>query len=411
MSRTDPELWYVAVTDFPSGLGSTTRARSMCRALSMIGYDVHLLIPHAIGHGRNDAVEGSVDGIPFEYLNRSTTRPSGPLAVALAKIAGNLRLIRRVIRARRRLGCAFVYNASLFDCWGVLITGRLLGIPVILDLTDEWHDPSVSLHALGVSRYLFKRLARATENVVYGLSAQVIVVSRHLERRLARYSSKTIRCPVAFDPSNYARAEPVRLAPAGEFAVIYAGSISGIEGVDVLLEAFRLVGESARRRVRLFIVGNPAHNETVQQYEAAAADLIQAGLVSFLPGVDHARYASLLRGADLLVIPRPITVGSSAGFPYKLVECIASGTPVLVTRFGDVEEYFESGVHCLTCAPGDAGALAAGIQFAMDRTTELRALAPEGQKRVRQLFAFESVAGQLRRMLEGISARGVGGPA
>ncbi len=86
------EVWYVSVTDFPRGLGSTTRARSMCQALAIAGYTTRLLIPYALGHGKNDEHEGSWQGVSFEYLNRSTTRPPTALRVALAKFRGNLTL-------------------------------------------------------------------------------------------------------------------------------------------------------------------------------------------------------------------------------------------------------------------------------------------------------------------------------
>lgn len=397
------EVWYVSVTDFPRGLGSTARARSICRALSIAGFETRLLIPHALGHGRNELTEGDAEGISFEYLNGSAVRPFGALAVAWAKLRGNVALILRMAAARRRLACVFVYNASLIDCWGVLTAGRLLGVPAVLDWSDEWYDPSAPVRAFGVARYLFKRFAKATEDVVYLGVQRVVVVSRHLERRLARHKAKTIRCAVAFDPSDFAGAEPIRLARSDEFGILYAGSVSQVEGVDILLAAFRFLGPSPGRRPRLFIVGNPAHNETIQKYERAAADLGAEGLITFLPAVDHRRYASLLRGADLLVIPRPTSVASAAGFPYKLVEYIASGVPVLVTRFGDVEEYFADGVHCLMCDPDAPGALAAGIRRAMDGDAELAEIAAAGQERVTELFTIEAVAGQLGALVHGLA--------
>ena len=128
--------------------------------------------------------------------------------------------------------------------------------------------------------------------------------------------------------------------------------------------------------------------------------MLSAGRVTFMPAVEWSRYASILKGADLLVIPRPTSVASQAGFPYKLVEYIASGAPVLVTNFGDVEEYFAGGEHCLICRADDPAALADGIRFALEHPDQMRAIARQGQKRTRELFAFESVAGQLRNLIE-----------
>lgn len=399
------EVWYVAATDFPHGLGSTARARSICRALTIAGYDTRLLIPHALGLGRNQASAGETDGIRFEYLNKSTLRPPSALAVVWAKFRANLALVRRLVRPWRRPACAFVYNASLVDCWGLLVAGRLLGVPVVLDWTDEWIDPSTPIGELGVARYLFRRLAKATERLVHREVDRVVVVSRHLEHRMGRHRPKTIRCPVAFDPLEFAKAEPIRLAQPDEFEILYAGGVSRIEGVDLLVAAVGKLDRLPTRRLRLFIVGNAVHNETIQQYEQLATESCAPGLVTFLPAVDRGRYASMLRGADLLIIPRPTSVASTAGFPYKLVEDIASGAPVLVTRFGDVEEYFADGVHCLMCDPDAPDALAAGIRRAAEDLVGLAATADRGYARVTELFAYEAVAGVLGTLVEGLPTR------
>ncbi len=391
------EVWYLAVTDFPLGMGSTARARSISRALSMAGFTVRLLIPYALGHGQNEVVSGTADGTVFEYLGGSPRRPSTALGIVLAKARGNIHVFERAVAARRRLACIAAYNATLLDCWGALLAGRLFGIPVVLDLSDDWHDPSLPIQALGRARYLFQRFALATERILYRRMAAVIVVSRRLHERAAPYAAATIMCPAVFDASPFITAPPERLADAGDFEILYAGSVSRTEGVHLLIDAVRRVRVDLR--VRLFVVGNPAHNETIEEYRALAGDLAADGTVTFLPGVDRQRYASLLRGADLLVIPRPTSSASSAGFPYKLLDFLASGTPLVVTRFGDVAQYFSDGVHCVTCAPDDAAELAGAIGAVVRRPHEARAIAYAGQQRVSELFSMQIVAAQLGQLV------------
>jgi glycosyltransferase involved in cell wall biosynthesis len=396
------EVWYVAVTDYPRGMGSTARARSICQALSLAGYDVRLLIPYALGHGDNTVLSGTADGTPFEYLRRSTRRPSTPLGVVLAKTSGNVKTFVRLLTTRRRPACIFVYNATLLDCWGSLLAGRWFGIPVVLDLSDDWHDPAAPIQALGRARYLFQRFALSSEAVLYRRMAAVLVVSRRLHDRVAPQARTTLLCPAAFDPAPFAQAVPERLAGPDEFEILYAGSISRTEGVPLLVEAVGLLA-SAGLRPRLFVVGNPAQNETIQAYRELAARVLPTGGVNFLPGVERSRYASLLRGADLLVIPRPTSAASAAGFPYKLIEFLASGTPLVVTRFGDVEHYFADGVHCRMCAPDDARALAEAIRAVVERPDEARAAAAVGQRHVGQLFSRPVVAGQLASLLASLA--------
>jgi len=399
------EVWYVAISDFPRGLGSTARARSVCTALRRAGRETRLLIPYAIGHAANDRVSGIVDGLPFEYMNGSTERPRGARRVAQAKLRFGLRFVRRLISARRSLSVVFLYNMSAIDAWPALLAARLLNIGVVLDLTDDWHDPSIGVRTLGWARYCYQLISRALEGIVFRGSDRIIVVTRYMERRLAQYAAKLVRLAMLFDADRFAHAPIVRVGGADDFTILYAGSISSVEGMHVLLES---IGRLDATRVTLHLVGNAAYGESIENYRTMARRLGVDQRVVFHPPVDRDCYASYLRGADLLVIPRTTGHASQAGFPYKLGEYLASGTPTVVTRFGDVEEYFVDRRDCLMCAPDDPAALAAALQYAIAHVRELAPLGRSGQARVRELFSFEKGASVLERLLddlEGAPAR------
>jgi glycosyltransferase involved in cell wall biosynthesis len=398
----DREAWYVAITDFPKGLGSTTRSRSICTALHLAGRRPRLLIPYAIGHGTNEHVTGVEDGVPYEYMNGSVTRPRGARRVVQAKVRASVQLSWRIWVARRRLSSVFLYNMSAFDAWPVVLMARVLHIPVVLDLTDEWHDPSIPIRHLGVARYCYQLLSRAFEGVMYRGADRILVVTRHLERRLQRHARKVRRLPMLFDPGRFERGPIERPADVVRPSICYAGSISTIEGVHILIEALARLQNGAGGRATLRIIGTPAHGDSIATYRDLAARLGVSDRIVFEPALDRDRYAATLRGADLLVIPRTTGYASQAGFPYKLGEYLAAGTPVVVTRFGDVEEYFVDRRHCFMCAPDDPEALASMMRHALEHAEEAGAVSRGGQARVRALFAFDQVAGVLDAMLREI---------
>jgi len=171
----DREVWYVAITDFSKGLGSTTRSRSICTALRIAGRRPRLLIPYAIGHGTNEQVTGVEDGLPYEYMNGSTTRPRGARRVVQAKVRASIQLAFPLWAARRRVSSVFLYNTSAFDAWPVLLAARVLRVSVVLDITDEWHDPSIPIRHLGFARYCFQLLSRASEGVMFRGVDRIIV--------------------------------------------------------------------------------------------------------------------------------------------------------------------------------------------------------------------------------------------
>jgi glycosyltransferase involved in cell wall biosynthesis len=206
-----------------------------------------------------------------------------------------------------------------------------------------------------------------------------------------------------FDPAPFEQGPASRLSPPDEYAVVYAGSISRTEGVPALIQAFAALAPELRERARLWIIGNTAHGETLDEYRRQASEAGIESRASFLPPLDRQSYAAHLRGADLLVIPRTTGFASQAGFPYKLGEYLASGTPVLVTRFGDVEEYFVSRRDCLMCAPDSAAALSAALEDALRDLEGARAIGAAGQRRARELFSFEQTGGRLDALLSQIA--------
>jgi glycosyltransferase involved in cell wall biosynthesis len=396
---TDQEVWYVAITDFPKGLGSTTRSRSICTALRLAGRRPRLLIPYAIGHAANELVAGVEDGVPYEYMNGSVTRPRGARRVVQAKIRASVQLTRRLWVRRRDVSSVFLSKMSAFDAWPVLLTARALRIPIVLDMTDEWHDPSIPIRHLGIARYCYQLLSRALEGVMFHGANRILVVSRHFERRLERHAPKVRRLPMLFDPGRFEQGPVERPVGVSGPSIVYAGSVSTIEGVHILIEALASLRDGAAGRAALRIIGAPAHGESIEIYREQAARLGVSDRIVFQPALDRDRYAATLRGADLLVIPRTTGYASQAGFPYKLGEYLASGTPVVVTRFGDVEEYFVDRRDCFMCAPDDPESLASMMHFALEHAEDARRMGKGGQVRVRELFAFEQVAGVLDEML------------
>lgn len=396
---TDQEVWYVAITDFPKGLGSTTRSRSICTALRLAGRRPRLLIPYAIGHATNELVTGVEDGVPYEYMNGSVARPRGARRVVQAKLRASVQLTRRLWVGRRGVSSVFLSKMSAFDAWPVLLAARVLRIPIVFDMTDEWHDPSIPIRHLGLARYCYQLLSRAFEGVMFYGADRILVVSRHFERRLQRHARKVRRLPMLFDPGRFERGPVERPAGASGPSILYAGSISTIEGVHILIEALARLPDGAASRATLRIIGAPAHGESIETYRDQATRLGVSDRIVFQPALDRDRYAATLRGADLLVIPRTTGYASQAGFPYKLGEYMASGTPLVVTRFGDVEEYFVDRRDCFMCAPDDPEALASMMQFALEHAEDARRIGKGGQLRVRELFAFEQVAGVLDEML------------
>jgi teichuronic acid biosynthesis glycosyltransferase TuaC len=168
--------------------------------------------------------------------------------------------------------------------------------------------------------------------------------------------------------------------------ILFVGFVNFTKGVDVLLQAMRLLLER-RPRARLVLVGGGFYRDTHRQTERLrrlAVDLALEDHVEFAGMKSPDEVAARMRESALLVLPsRRETFGS------VLVEALACGTPVVATRCGGPEDIVNEGTGLLV-PPENAPALAEAMAHVLAHReeydpSELRAYALER-------FSWERVA-------------------
>lgn len=144
------------------------------------------------------------------------------------------------------------------------------------------------------------------------------------------------------------------------FHVVFAGQLSELNGVTLLLDALRLI-ENPDLRVTILGGGEFAHD--VRKAVAKDSRLCYRGRVS------HDEVLETYAEADLLVNLRRTHYRTHRYvFPSKVVECLSTGRPLLTTSTGHVDSEFGDFVFKLVSETPEALAQA---------LTDLMAMAPE----------------------------------
>ncbi|MFQ5766358.1 MAG: glycosyltransferase family 4 protein [Acidobacteriota bacterium] len=158
--------------------------------------------------------------------------------------------------------------------------------------------------------------------------------------------------------------------------LLYVGRLSAEKGLDVLLEAIRIMAASGGRRPSLSVVGDDYHGGTygnrfrrlVEQRRLGDAVEL-AGHVPYGPDLFH-----WYDTHDLLVLP-----SYTEGFPQVIFEAQMRGLPVVATAVGGIPGVIESGRNGLLVPPGDPQALADAMQRILADPALARRLAEEAQ--------------------------------
>jgi glycogen(starch) synthase len=273
---------------------------------------------------------------------------------------------------QRRLGAALdrirpdvvsVWNMGAMSL-GLLTTVAARGIPMVLNVCDDWLVYGPRLDAwtrLFSDRPRLARATRALARVPTGPPdldrvGPACFVSAFTRDRARAWSRWDVPCSTVvfsgIEPREFPVTAPVE-REGWDWRLLYVGRLDERKGLETLLAAMPRLPSAAS----LDVLGRGPESY-LTRLRARAAELGVADRVRFAVA-DRAALHEWYRAADAFVFP------SEWDEPFGLVpvEAMACGTPVVATGTGGSAEFLADGVNCLLYPPGDAG----GLVQALDR--------------------------------------------
>lgn len=245
-----------------------------------------------------------------------------PLKSLLAGAIAALRLLAWCWRRRSEPKLVLSFNLSdppgLFT-WAAARLGRARLVGWVLDL----HEPGGL-----VPDTLRRRLDLAMHRWLIPRLDGLVVVADRIAHDFAP-GKRYLRIEAGVDAGPFSTPPPPRDGTADCFDVVLAGSLVAFNGVELALDAFALLPGNGWR---LTVAGGGRLEPLVRERATADPRIRYAGVLPF------DELVTLYRQSDILLNLRPtIALRTQYYFPSKLLELIASGTPVVSTCTGHVE--------------------------------------------------------------------------
>lgn len=166
--------------------------------------------------------------------------------------------------------------------------------------------------------------------------------------------------------------------------IAYAGSSSFYkDGIDILIKGFEKIAISFPD-LRLYIAAF---------WESDGSKMMQLidnsefkDRITYLGSIDRDKIPALLKGAEMLVMPRPDSRQAQGGFPTKLGEYLASSNPVCVTRVGEIPNYLEHKKSAYLANPSDIDSFAETVIDALSNKKEAFEIGLNGRKVAEKYF-------------------------
>ena len=281
-------------------------------------------------------------------------------------------------RGRPDLIHAHVHNSG----WGALLTGKILGIPVV-----------ISEHSSAYSRGLLTHREICEARLIFRMADAVLPVSQALQKTLQNNGVKgafKIIPNVVNTDLFHLKSASTRLS--GTLRLLAVSSLVKHKGLEHLFRALTMVPWKDRSW-HLDVVGDGPEAE---QHFQMVKDLELSANITFLGQMFKTEVAQIMRAADLFVMPSIIET-----FSVATAEALASGLPVLVTRCGGPEGFVTDRAGILV-SPGSSKELADALTRMIENlpSYDRVAIAQEAKER----FGTASVSATLYELYERLLA-------
>ncbi|MEI6553593.1 MAG: glycosyltransferase, partial [bacterium] len=215
-------------------------------------------------------------------------------------------------------------------------------IPLIFD-SVEWYDPgSMPGGRFGLYRISFE-IAMRWNSIKNG---NIIAISKYLENYFLLKNCRVMRIPPTIDFENFPPLIPKPDSGTRSFA--YCGQPGKKDRLDIIIEAFFEIYER-RQNIVLNIAGI-----TEEEFFRMQPLLIRN--ISTVPDfiklhgeLQHRAALELIGSVDFTVLIRYNEKFSQAGFPTKVVESLAVGTPIIANLTSDLGDFLINEENSLIC--------------------------------------------------------------
>lgn len=379
--------------NFPFGRASANYLRNLAIGLSDYN-NVEVLLPYGYNYGavknKNASRLGRIENLTWRYLS-FINAPKNKFIRAIGGYWGGIHLLFYLILARLKNNIDIIIKYNIDFSYNLLLLAvcKVTKIKLINIIPEFYNKPAQVSIAL-IKWYNFyiglTYLARFSDGM--------IVLSKYLEKyvRLHGFSKSLIIIPNIINPETFNA--KVSSFKKGAITIGYAGTPTKKDGIDDLLKSFAIVHKEFPD-THLLIVGDVASKTVIPTLKEKAENLGIFDVTTFTGLVDFTNIPGLLNSCDILMLSRPKGIASEAGFPTKLGEYMACKKPVVVTRVGDIVEYFENNNSVILVEPNNIESIAQGIKSIINDSALQIKIGNEGYQWMLKHLEYKRVAKEI----------------
>lgn len=198
----------------------------------------------------------------------------------------------------------------------------------------EWYSPE-QFKLGNLSPFMI--LKNIENKYILNKNIKVISISKYLHHYFQSKGCNTLRIPVIFDVAEITYEKQL---DSSHLTILYAGSPGKKDYLAEMLRGLLLLKEEEIKKIR-FIVAGVSYSQIENWFSPIDLKKLVKS-VEFIGKVERNTVLKKLREVDFTVLLRASELRyAKAGFPTKVVESLATGTPVILNLSSDLGDYIQ----------------------------------------------------------------------
>lgn len=256
----------------------------------------------------------------------------------------------------------------------------------------EWYSPEQFKWGRLAWPYTLKNLLN---RFFIDTSVSVIAISSYLYNFFIKKGINSTIIPVIMDIDKIPHAKQLQ---NDKLHILYAGSPGKKDYLKEMIEGLALLRNEERKKIEFCLLGITKQELITKcliskkTLDICGSSIIAKGRVSRNVVLDHLKYANFT-----VLLRSPILRYAKAGFPTKVVESLATATPVICNITSDLGEYLKDGNNSLIVDFCEAKSFASTLQKALKLSfRERNILSENARKTAKENFDYRNFEEQFK---------------
>ena len=327
------KIAIITGNSYPNGDAGAVRQHAMAKLLLEMGHDVIVL-----GYGKptNGKVE-QFDGVKYISFRGKSTNT---YVRALNRILFGNRVLWYLNNELSDVSCLLIVDL-LPAAFKLLKKYAIKNNIALIHDSVEWYSPEEFSDGENNRAYKNKEY---TNNVAIDSTWSVIAISKYLEKHFQTRCKNVVRIPVIMDIRSIA--PRLNGKDSDKILFLYAGGPGKKDLLSEMVSGFSGLDDETLKKVELHIVGVD-QKQLINQCGVDEGEINRLKSCLFSHGrVSREEAIEWVKKSDYTILLRYETLRyAKAGFPTKVVESLACGTPVVCNLSSDLGDYIKDSVN------------------------------------------------------------------